>query len=34
MKYTNYPKKEGRETAKLRTTVLEQDCKVVDVDAK
>jgi predicted nucleic acid-binding protein len=26
-------KKEGRETAKLRTTVLQQDCKVVDVDA-
>ena len=27
-------KKEGRETAKLRTIVLEQDFKVVDVNAK
>jgi toxin FitB len=26
-------KKEGRETAKLRTTLLEQDCKVVNVDS-
>jgi predicted nucleic acid-binding protein len=26
-------KKEGRETAKLRTTLLEQDYKVVDVNA-
>ena len=26
-------RKEGRETAKLRTTLLEQDCKVIDVDS-
>jgi len=26
-------KKEGRETAELRTTLLEQDCKVVNVDS-
>jgi len=26
-------KKEGREIAKLRTTILEQDYKVIDVDA-
>jgi len=26
-------RKEGRETAKLRTTLLEQDCKVINVDS-
>jgi toxin FitB len=26
-------KKEGQETAKLRTTLLEKDCKVVNVDS-
>ena len=26
-------RKEGRESAKLRTTLLEQDCKIVDVDS-
>ena len=26
-------RKEGRETAKLRTTLLEQDCRVVNVDS-
>ena len=27
-------RREGRETAKLRTTVLEQDYKVIEVNAK
>jgi len=26
-------RKEGRETAKLRTTLLERDCKIVNVDS-